>query len=59
MDLIQRNNGIVNNPRAKGMLEVIQSGDSQSGEKIADNLCHSYGVTREQAVQMAREYFKI
>lgn len=59
MDLIQRNNGIVNNPRAKGMLDVIQSGDSKSGEKIADNLCRSYGVTREQAIQMAREYFKI
>ena len=40
------------------MLQVIQSGDAQKGQQIAMNLCKTYGVSKEQAVGMATEYFK-
>lgn len=57
--LIQRNPNIANNPRNKAMLEAIQNGDSVKGEQLANNLCQSYGVTREQALAQAKQYFHI
>ena len=57
--LIRSNPQIANNPRAQDMLNVIRNNDSVRGEEIAKNLCDSYGVTPEQAVQQARSYFKI
>jgi len=47
---------IQNNPNAKRMIDVIQSGDSIQGAQIADNLCKTYGVTREQATQQAQSW---
>lgn len=54
--LLQSNPQIQNNPMAQSMLGVIQSGNAQQGEQIADNLCKTYGVTREQAIQQAQAW---
>ena len=40
------------------MLRVIQSGDAQKGQEIAMNLCKTYGVSKEEATNMATDYFK-
>lgn len=48
-----------NNPMASGMLDVIESGDARKGEEMADNICKSMGVSREEAIAQARRYFGI
>lgn len=59
LDLIQRSPGLAANPNARQMIDVIRSGDSARGEQIARNLCDTYGVRPEQALQSARSYFRI
>jgi len=54
--LINSNPRIQNNPMAQTMIEVIQSGNNVQGEQIAENLCKTYGVTREQATQQAENW---
>ena len=58
LNMAMQNSNIANNPRAQEMLQVIQSGVAQKGQQIAMNLCKTYGVSKEQAVGMATEYFK-
>ena len=58
LNMAMQNSNIANNPRAQEMLQVIQSVDAQKGQQIAMNLCKTYGVSKEQAVGMATEYFK-
>lgn len=55
---IQRNPNFANNPQAQQYLQVIMSGDSKKGEELARNICNSFGVTPEQGVQQAQEFFK-
>lgn len=50
---------VAQNPNAQHMLDVIRSNDAAEGERIARNLCQSYGVTPEQAYQQARKFFGI
>lgn len=59
LNLISQNPQIANNPNAQGMLQAIQSGDSKRGEEIAKNLCNSYGITPDQAVQQAKRFFNL
>ena len=59
LNLIQQNPALQNNPNAKEMIEVIRSGDTAKGEQIASNLCKTYGVDKNQAVQQARSFFNI
>ena len=59
LNLIQQNPALQNNPNAKEMIEVIRSGDTAKGEQIASNLCKTYGIDRNQAVQQARSFFNI
>ena len=53
------NPAIANNPNARSMLEVVQSGDSKRGEQIANNLLKTYGMTKEEALQPARGFFHL
>lgn len=57
MSMISKNPKVANNPRAQEMISVIQNGDSKRGEKIAENLCQTYGVTKEQALNDAKNFF--
>ena len=59
MNLISQNPQIMKNPNAKSMLDVVQNNDQQQGEQIARNLCQSYGITPEQAIQQAKQFFHI
>lgn len=59
MTMISNNPQIANNPQAKSMIEVIQNGDAERGRQIAENLCNTYGVSKEDAVKQARSFFKI
>ena len=59
LNLINQNPQIAQNPNAQSMLNVIQSGDAQKGEEIARNLCQSYGITPDQALAQAKQFFHI
>lgn len=57
MQKIMNDPRIRQNPQAQQYLQIIQSGDQQKGEEIARNLCQTYGVTPDQAMQQARQFF--
>lgn len=57
--LIASNPSIQKNPQAQEYLQVIQNGDNRRGEQIANNICQSYGVTPQQALQNAKAFFHI
>ena len=59
MGMLSKNPQIANNPNAQEMISVIQSGDFQRGQQIAQNLCQSNGVTPEQAIRQAMGFFHI
>lgn len=59
MNLIQKNPTVANNPDAQNLLNVIQSGDSAKGQQIAENLCETYGVSKEDALAQAKKFFNI
>ena len=48
-----RNNksNIPNTPWAQSAINAIMNGDEKSGMQIADNLCKSYGMTKEEVIQ--------
>lgn len=59
MNLISQNSNIANNPNAQEFIKVIQNGDSERGQQIADNLCQSYGMTRDEALKSAKSFFNL
>jgi len=59
LNLLSRSPQVANNPNAQAMIQVIQNGNSEQGEAIARNLCETYGVTTDQAVAQARQFFHI
>lgn len=59
MNAIAKNPQLANNPQAQELINVIKSGDSTKGEQIARNICQSYGVTPEQALDRATGFFGI
>lgn len=58
LNIIAGNPGVSGNPNAQHMIDVIRRGDSVQGEQIARNLCQTYGITPEQAVEQARRMFR-
>lgn len=59
MALLSQNPQIANNPTAKNMIDVIQSGDSKKGQEIAENLCNTYGMKKEDVISKAKQFFNI
>lgn len=55
--LLSKNPQIANNPNIQNYIQIIQNGNSQQGEKIAENLCQTYGITKEEATEKARKFF--
>lgn len=59
MNMIKNNPQVMNNPMAQNYIGIIQSGDAQKGQQLAENICKTYGVTPQQAIQQARQFFNI
>lgn len=57
LQMIQNNPGVANNPRAQEMISIIQNGDAQRGQELAQNLCATYGDSPDQAVAKAKRFF--
>lgn len=59
INMLQHDPRFANNPQAQKLMEIIQNGDSQQGEKMAENLCETYGMTKDQALTEAKKFFGI
>lgn len=59
MNAIMQNQQIANNPNAQEFVDVIRNNDAQRGQMIAKNLCDTYGITPEQAISQAKQFFNI
>lgn len=57
MMLLRQNPNIMNNPQAQHMVSIIQNGDSAQGQQVAENLCKTYGISKEDAIQQAKQFF--
>lgn len=58
MNVLRRSPSIAQNQRNQDLLQVIESGDDTRGQQIAENLCKTYGVTPQEAVDMATNFFR-
>lgn len=54
---MRQNPNVANNPQAQNYLNILQSGDSQKGQQIAENLLKTYGMTKEQGLSQVRQFF--
>lgn len=59
LNKIASNPDIANNPRNKELISIIQNGDSIKGEQVANNLCESYGLNKDEALKQAASFFGI
>lgn len=59
MGLIDKNPNIASNPQAQALLSIIQSGDAKKGAEIANNICASMGISQEDALRQAKNFFHI
>lgn len=59
LELLSKNPNVSNNPRAQEYIKIIQNGDSEQGERIANNLCQTYGMSKEDAVKNAKNFFGV
>lgn len=59
MMILQNNPKIMNSPQGQQFLKILQSGDVQAGQQMAQNLCQSYGITPEQALAKSMQFFRI
>lgn len=56
---IKANPAIADNPQAQAYLDVLESGDAEKGEEVANNLLKSYGMTKDEALKQAKAFFHI
>lgn len=59
MNRISSDPRMQNNPQAREFMNIMRSGDAARGEAMARNLCNSYGVSQQQALQQAKQFFRI
>ena len=59
LSIISNNPSFANNPRAQEYISIIKNNDSQRGNEIAQNLCATYGMSVDQAVCQAKQFFGI
>lgn len=59
LEQLKNNQNVKSNPMAQGMIDVVESGDAKRGEQMANNLCESMGITKEDALKQAKAFFNI
>ena len=58
--MIQNNqNNIPRTPWAQQGINAILNGDAKTGEELANNLLHTMGMTREQAIEQAKRQMNL
>lgn len=59
MNRISSDPSFRNNPQAKAFVDIMQRGDIAQGQEMARNLCQSFGVSEQEALQQAKSFFRI
>ena len=59
MNRISSDPNFQRNPQAKAFMDIMQRGDVAQGEQMARNLCQSFGMSEQEALQQAKSFFKI
>lgn len=54
---LRNNPNIANNPQAQNYIRILQSGNAQAGQQIAENLLKTYGMTKDQGMNQVRQFF--
>ena len=53
--MIRNNPNIQQTPLARAGINAILNNDAKAGEQLANNILNSMGMTKEEALQIARE----
>ncbi len=53
MRRLQQDPQMQRNPMAQTLMQAIQTNNPALGEQLALNICKTYGITKEQALQQA------
>ena len=56
--MVQNNPNIAGNPRNQALLNTLTSGNQNNIRQTAQNLCQTYGVSVEEAGNMARQWLE-
>ena len=59
LNQLQSNPQFANNPQAQALMTAIQNGDSAKGEEIARNICKTMGMSEQEALAQAKQFFGI
>ena len=59
MNRISSDPNFRNNPQARAFADIMQRGDIAQGQEMARNLCQSFGVSEQEALQQAKSFFRI
>lgn len=59
MNRISSDPSFRNNPQARAFADIMQRGDIAQGQEMARNLCQSFGVSEQEALQQAKSFFRI
>lgn len=59
MNRISSDPNLQKNPQARAFVDIMQRGDAAQGQQMARNLCQSFGVSEQEALQQAKSFFRI
>lgn len=57
LNALQNNPRFQNNPMAQNLMQILQSGNSTEGQRMAENICKTYGLSPEEATRQAKQFF--
>lgn len=55
---INRNPQLSQNPQTQAIINALMNGDKATGEQLAKNYCDTYGISPDQGVQQAQNFFR-
>lgn len=59
MNMISQMPAVQSSPWAQAGIQAIQNGDTSAGVELANNLCQTYGISKEDALAQAAQYFNL
>lgn len=57
VNILKNDPRVRDTPLGQELMQCLQTGDSARGEQIANNLCQTYGDTKESAIEKAQKLF--
>lgn len=56
-DLLAKNPDKANTPLGRQLQQILESGDYAKGKDVANNLCKTYGIGKEDFTKRAASFF--